>query len=133
MSLISVFGLNGARKSQGKGEGKTDQVNKNDDTETTSEKLIPGFEPIERIRWILEQSNAALIVPALAAIGRLVYVLSPIQHVHLLVWIVLLIYLLWNGIERLNALPFALTWSVFSSFLFLMIGGFGLAVLFGML
>lgn len=129
VSLIKFNGFGGKKD----GDGQVEQINERDGVETNSERLLPGQSPIERLRWILEQGNAGLIIPTLTVVGRLVYLSSPIEHLHLLVWLVLGIYIFWIGLERLNALPYVKTWSLFSSALIWLIAGFGLAVLFGLL
>lgn len=136
MVLAKLAGSLIARRNDRDGNGQPDQplpINQHDGIDTTSEKLIPGYESIERIRWFLEQSNTALVIPTLIVIGRAAYLFSPLQHLHVLVWVGLVVYVIWIALERLNALLYAKTWAVFSGFLILTIAILGCLSLFGIL
>lgn len=109
------------------------QVDRRDGIETSAEKLIPGDSALERIRWIIGQLGTGLTIAAIAQAGIWGYQLLPLQHAHAVIWIGLVVWVLYLGLERINTLPWTRSWGLFSSFLVMFGAGFSVALLMGWL
>jgi hypothetical protein len=102
------------------------QIDPTDGIETTTERLIPGDEAIEKIRWHVGEFTTGLAIPAVARIGWLAYQYSPIAHLHVLIWCGLVGFCAHLILERLNALLGAKTWALYSGFIILLGAALGI-------
>lgn len=109
------------------------QINARDENQTFSEDMIPGSELLERIRWMLYRLGTGQSITLVVYVGTLTYRLSPIAHLHLVIWIPLLVVLAFLGLIHVNTIATAKTWSLFSGFLILLSASFSLVLLSGVM